>query len=68
MVISAVYMLRAYKSVFIGEPGAAVATWTDAPHARRWPVVLLVAVLLLAGFAPQYFLSYLTPTMQALLR
>jgi NADH-quinone oxidoreductase subunit M len=67
VVISAVYMLRAYRSVFLGEPGPAVATWSDAARAQRWPVVLLVGVLMLAGFVPQYFLSYLTPAIKALL-
>src|SRR6185503_284620 len=29
VVISAVYMLRAYKAIFMGEPTKSVATWTD---------------------------------------
>lgn len=68
VVISAVYMLRAYRSVFFGEPRGTVATWTDIASPQRWPIVLLVATLLVTGFAPGYFLSYLTPTIQALLR
>jgi hypothetical protein len=28
---------------------------------------MLVAALVIAGFAPQYFLSYLTPALEALL-
>ena len=50
-----------------GEPRQAVADLDRAAAAARWPVVLLVAALLLTGFAPGYFLSYLTPTIQALL-
>ena len=34
---------------------------------QRWPVILLLGTLMIAGFAPQYFLSYLTPALQALL-
>jgi NADH-quinone oxidoreductase subunit M len=67
VVISAVYMLRAYRSVFFGEPGEAVATWVAVPAAQRWCIILLVAVLMVAGFAPNYFLSYITPTLRALL-
>lgn len=68
VVISAVYMLRAYRAVFMGEPEERAASWPDLAGVQRWPVILLVAFLLAAGFAPQYFLSYITPTLQALLR
>ena len=69
VVISAVYMLRAYKAVFLGEPDkAVVAGWTDPSASMRWPVILLLVTLLIAGFAPNYFLSYLKPTIEALLR
>lgn len=68
VVISAVYMLRAYRSVFMGEPETRIVGWADLTRAQRWPVILLVAVLLAAGFVPQYFLSYITPSLQALLR
>ncbi len=67
VVISAVYMLRAYRAVFFGPASKTVLAWTDPAAGQRWPIILLVAVLLLAGFAPQVFLSYLTPALQALL-
>jgi NADH:ubiquinone oxidoreductase subunit 4 (subunit M) len=63
-----VYMLRAYRRVFMGEPGEAVAKWSDLAQPQRWPVILLIAALMLAGFAPNYFLSYITPSLQAVLR
>src|SRR6185503_1952556 len=56
VVISAVYMLRAYRAIFLGEPGKEAATWADPVKSLRWPVILLLAVLLLAGFAPGVFL------------
>jgi NADH-quinone oxidoreductase subunit M len=67
VVISAVYMLRAYRAIFFGEPGKDAATWADPAKALRWPVVLLLAVLLLAGFAPRVFLAYVQPSIEALL-
>ncbi|MDB6150543.1 MAG: Proton-translocating NADH-quinone oxidoreductase, chain [Chthoniobacter sp.] len=67
VVISAVYMLRAYRSIFMGEPAREPAGWIDPLKSRRWPITVLLAVLLLAGFAPQYFYSYLQPSIQALL-
>jgi NADH-quinone oxidoreductase subunit M len=67
VVISAVYMLRAYKAIFLGEPGKDIATWSDPAKAVRWPVALLLAVLILAGFAPRVFLAYVQPSIEAIL-
>lgn len=68
VVISAVYMLRAYRRVFLGEAQKSVIGWADVTRAARWPVMLLIAVLLISGFAPNYFLSFIRPTIEALLR
>ena len=67
VVISAVYMLRAYRAIFMGEPSKEAAAWPDPFKALRWPVVLLLAVLLIAGFAPGKFLSLVQPTFDAVL-
>jgi NADH-quinone oxidoreductase subunit M len=68
VVISAVYMLRAYRAIFMGPLGKDAVNWTDPEKkAFRWPVILLLAVLLLAGFAPGAFLSYVRPSVEALL-
>lgn len=66
VVISAVYMLRAYRTIFMGEPGKGVAGWSDPPFALRVPILLLIAALMLAGFCPGVFLSYLRPSVEAL--
>jgi NADH-quinone oxidoreductase subunit M len=68
VVISAVYMLRSYKAVFLGEPTVESAKWTDLEGAPRVALALLPATLLIAGFFPQYFLSFLKPTLEAALR
>ncbi len=68
VVISAVYMLRAYRAVFFGSSDKAAAGWTDPTPSGRWPIILLIATLFLAGLAPGYFLSFLKPTIEALLR
>lgn len=67
VVISAVYMLRAYRAIFMGEPARDTAEWADVVKPARWPVTLLLALLLVAGFAPKIFLSYVQPSVQALL-
>lgn len=67
VVISAVYMLRAYRAVFMGDINKRWNGLQDiAPH-LRWPVILLLATLLVAGFYPQLFLKLLTPSVQAFL-
>ena len=67
VVISAVYMLRAYRAIFLGEPGKDSAGYVDPVKSLRWPVILLLALLLVAGFAPSAFLAYVQPSIQALL-
>ena len=67
VVISAVYMLRAYRAIFLGEPGKDIALWTDPVKSLRWPLILLLAALLIAGFAPGALLAYIKPSIEALL-
>ena len=67
VVISAVYMLRAFRAIFLGEPAKDAAIWSDPLKSSRWPVVLLLGALLIAGFAPRIFLAYVQPSIEALL-
>ncbi|MDQ2918258.1 MAG: NADH-quinone oxidoreductase subunit M, partial [Verrucomicrobiota bacterium] len=62
VVISAVYMLRAYRAVFMGSIPDQWATLPDLRTYFRWPVGMLVAALLLVGFFPQIFVKILVPT------
>jgi len=67
VVISAVYMLRAYRNIFWGARGSAVKDDTeDLGSDVRWAVILLIAVLLLTGFRPGLLLDYLNPVFAAL--
>jgi NADH-quinone oxidoreductase subunit M len=62
VVISTVYMLRAYRKAFMG---TLAARWTDLVDLRpilRVPVALLVGALLSYGFFPQSFVRIITPT------
>ncbi len=68
VVISAVYMLRAYKAVFLGAPTNASLKWTDLEGTAKFALALLPIALLFGGFFPRYFLSYLKPTLEAALR
>jgi NADH-quinone oxidoreductase subunit M len=62
VVISAVYMLRAYRAVFMGSMGESVTTANDLRRGLRIPIGLLVAITLWVGFFPQTFVRLVTPT------
>jgi NADH-quinone oxidoreductase subunit M len=61
VVISAVYMLRAYRAIFMGERQARWQTLTDVPMNLMWAVVLLVAALLVVGLLPRTVLDAVEP-------
>ncbi|MDQ6622323.1 MAG: hypothetical protein M3Y86_02405, partial [Verrucomicrobiota bacterium] len=61
VVISAVYMLRAYRGVFLGSMRPRWASLSDLNTTLRLPAVLLVAALLWIGFFPQTFVRMLKP-------
>jgi len=67
LVISAVYMLRGYRAVFQGEIQERWAKLEDITT-LRWPLVLLLAMLLLAGFFPQLFVNLIKPVVAQFLR
>lgn len=66
VVISAIYMLRAYRAVFMDEISPRWSGLADLGSVR-WPILLLLATLLLAGFFPQLFLNFLTPAVKGLI-
>jgi NADH-quinone oxidoreductase subunit M len=61
VVISAVYMLRAYRKTFMGTIAQGWSNLVDLRPALRVPVALLVGVLLWAGFFPQTFVRIISP-------
>jgi NADH-quinone oxidoreductase subunit M len=66
VVISAVYMLRAYRQIFMGEAVNNHGT-TDPGRNLRWSVIILLAALLIGGLWPKSFLSFIQPSVEALL-
>ncbi len=61
VVISAVYMLRAYRAVFMGRMESKWSGLVDLRNSLRLPITLLVAALLAVGFFPQSFVQIVTP-------
>lgn len=68
VVISAVYMLRAYRHVFMGRLNERWANIVDLPGSARVPITLLVAALLWFGCFPQTFVRILTPAANTTLK
>jgi NADH-quinone oxidoreductase subunit M len=67
VVISTVYMLRAYRKTFMG---AMNERWKDLVDLRpllRVPVALLVGALLCYGFFPQTFVRIVAPQMRSVM-
>ena len=62
VVISAIYMLRAYRAVFMGTINKRWNAFHDMAPRLRWPVILLLGTLMIAGFFPQFFVQFLSPS------
>jgi NADH-quinone oxidoreductase subunit M len=70
VVISAVYMLRAYRFIFMGPSSTYLRSrMEEPPRAKtlRGPAVLLIAALLIVGCFPNSILHLLRPTFPAAL-
>jgi len=59
VVISAVYMLRAFRTIFMGETNAAAANPAPLQIDESLPLTTLAATLVVAGFFPNILLQYL---------
>ncbi|HLB34381.1 MAG TPA: NADH-quinone oxidoreductase subunit M [Chthoniobacterales bacterium] len=60
VVLSAVYMLRAYRAVFFG---SLVERWKDMPDLSRsefWAILLLIVTLVVVGVFPRVLLQMVT--------
>jgi len=67
VVISAVYMLRAYRKTFMGTIAERWNHLVDLRPSLRVPVALLIGALLWYGFFPQTFVRILTPAFKTYL-
>jgi NADH-quinone oxidoreductase subunit M len=65
VVISAVYMLRAYRRVFMGAIRESWSGVTDLRRSLRVPIGILVALSLWFGFFPQSFVRIVSPTFKS---
>ncbi len=65
VVLSALYMLRAYRAIFFGEMPARWKGLADLDSAPKYAVILLILVLLVGGFYPQFWIQYVTPAIIA---
>lgn len=59
VVMSAVYMLRAYRKIFFGEVPAKLGPVSDINLSERAPILLLLAGLMIVGFYPKILTALL---------
>ena len=59
VVISAVYMLRAFRNTFQGDTVSRTKGATDLTWAEKSPAILLAIILLVVGIAPNLLLQFL---------
>ena len=57
VVVSAIYMLRAYRSIFWGPIATRWETLSDISSTARYSVILLLIPLMIAGFYPPFILK-----------
>src|SRR5213596_482562 len=67
VVISTVYMLRAYRKTFMGTVSEQWRQLVELRPTLRVPVTLLVGALICCGFFPQTFVRMVAPTFRAYL-
>jgi len=66
VVIGAVYMLRAFRKMFMGE-NSGTAQVSAPPSSLRWAVLILLVALLIGGVWPKSYLSFIQPSVEALI-
>ncbi len=59
LVISAVYMLRAYRRIFQGEEGPTTCAAVDLSRAEKRPALMLAVTLLAVGLFPNLLLNFI---------
>jgi NADH-quinone oxidoreductase subunit M len=67
VVISTVYMLRAYRRTFMGALNERWKEIVDLRFSLRVPIALLIGALLCYGFFPQFFVQILAPSFRTYL-
>src|SRR6266481_2778358 len=67
VVISTVYMLRAYRKTFMGTLSEQWKQLVELRPTLRVPVTLLVGALICCGFFPQFFVRMVTPAFRTYL-
>ena len=67
LVIGAIYMLRAVRDIWHGEPAAQPLTLQDASAWRKVPFVLLLGALILVGVWPRLLTDKIEPSVKRII-
>lgn len=66
VVISAVYLLRAYRQIFMGPKPAKLQLPADIDWGTKLPLVLLLVTLIAVGFVPELLNQFIRPAIESL--
>ena len=66
VVITAVYMLRAYRAIFLGSSPGKLEAGKDLVGPARIPALLLIITLLAVGFVPELLNQFIRPAVHGL--
>ena len=65
--ISAVYMLRAYRAIFMGPIPKKLEAPADVSWSTRLPLLILLVALTAVGFVPELLNQFIRPAITVLL-
>ena len=67
VILGAVYMLRGYQKMMLGETTARTASFTDLTANEKWVLIPICILIILMGVYPKPILDLTEPSVKALL-
>ncbi len=67
VILGAVYMLRGYQKMMLGETTARTASFTDLTSNEKWVLIPICILVILCGIYPKPILDLTEPSVKALL-
>ncbi len=67
VILGAVYMLRGYQKMMLGETTARTASFTDLTSNEKWVLIPICILIILCGIYPKPILDLTEPSVKALL-
>lgn len=66
IIFGAIYMLRAYRKIMLGDKNTSNAAFEDLSLSEKWVMIPLIVMIFWMGLYPQFFLDISGPSVKAL--